>query len=483
VVKGREALPLAIRAGQIGAKAIKRILPPPQSLEYEKTLFPFIIFSKKRYVGNLYEDDATKKPKQKSMGIVLKRRDNAPIVKKIYGGVIDCLLNQYSLTASVAFLRNYLNDMVEGRVPLEDLVITKTLGANYKDPTKIAHRVLADRMGVRDPGNKPQINDRIPFVYIQPPDGLTENTLQGDRIEAPDYIREMKLAPDVRFYITNQILKPVCQIYGLCVEQLEDYPHKNCDFDYWYAVEEKLKEKAIYADNETKRQDKLADLRMDMAKTILFDPFLERLPEVKTTTTRTKKKPQARSDALLAASAAAAAKATPKTVFQPCLQIVFDASEVAKTKIYRGTIDVPGIWTETFELPKSSSTKRKPGSGDGKPLVTKVSTFYTLMFEHAFRRLVQMAEWKDRIMTEGLSILIHNASARSELKKAIVQWKEYEERREALLKLGDSGLLNDFTGLELYAFVAEFLNHIPHEILVPKKEKSTASSATTLTEV
>lgn len=470
VVKGREALPLAIRAGQIGAKAIKSILPPPQSLEYEKTLFPFIIFSKKRYVGNLYEDDANKKPKQKSMGIVLKRRDNAPIVKKIYGGVIDCLLNQSSLTASVAFLRNYLNDMVEGRVPLEDLVITKTLGANYKDPTKIAHRVLADRMGVRDPGNKPQINDRIPFVYIQPPGGLTESTLQGDRIEAPDYIRETKLTPDVRFYITNQIMKPVCQIYGLCVEQLEDYPHKHCDFDYWATVEHALKEKAIYADDEVKRQDKLTDLRIDMAKTILFDPFLERLPEVKTTK---KKKSLARSDALLAAAASAAAKAAAsKTAFQPCFTVSFEASEVedkvAKTKTYRGTIEVPGVWTEVFELPKATSTKRKPGS----PVVTKMSTFYTLMFERAFRHLVQLADWKNRILTEGVSILVHNASARSELKKAIVQWKEYEERREALLKLGDSGLLKDFADLELYAYVAEFLNQIPHAIVAPaKKEK------------
>ena len=37
----------------------------------------------------------------------------------------------------------------------------------YKNPESIAHKVLADRMGKRDPGNKPSTGSRIPFVYIQ----------------------------------------------------------------------------------------------------------------------------------------------------------------------------------------------------------------------------------------------------------------------------------------------------------------------------
>ena len=34
------------------------------------------------------------KCKRKSMGIVLKRRDNAPIVKDVYGGIIDILMKR-----------------------------------------------------------------------------------------------------------------------------------------------------------------------------------------------------------------------------------------------------------------------------------------------------------------------------------------------------------------------------------------------------
>ena len=46
-------------------------------------------------------------------------------------------------------------------------VITKSLSGYYKNPQGIAHKVLADRMAERNPGNKPKPNDRIPYMYIK----------------------------------------------------------------------------------------------------------------------------------------------------------------------------------------------------------------------------------------------------------------------------------------------------------------------------
>ena len=77
---------MLIKSIEMGVKAAKNIntyMKKPQNIEYEKTLWPFVIFSKKRYFGNLYEHNP-EKYKPKYMGIVLKRRDNAPIVKTIY---------------------------------------------------------------------------------------------------------------------------------------------------------------------------------------------------------------------------------------------------------------------------------------------------------------------------------------------------------------------------------------------------------------
>ena len=275
-VTGKDALPIAIAAGQRAAREIKRILPAPQSLEYEKTLFPFILFSKKRYVGNLYEDDANKKPKQKSMGIVLKRRDNAQIVKIIYGGIIDLLMNGQPLEASVDFLKEQLQNLVEGRTPMDELIVTKTLRGHYKNPQQIAHKVLADRMGERDAGNKPAANDRVPYVYIVPPPGV-EVRLQGDRIEHPDYIKEKRLTPDYRHYITNQIMKPVCQLFALCVEQLPGYSFPP---SYWLEREAELQEHTTYRGNAKKIKDRLAAVRMRIAEELLFEPFVSQLANV-----------------------------------------------------------------------------------------------------------------------------------------------------------------------------------------------------------
>jgi hypothetical protein len=500
-VKGREALPLAIRAGQVGAKAIKAYLPKPQSLEYEKTFFPFILLSKKRYVGNLYENDAFKKPKQKSMGIALKRRDYAKQVKIMYGGVIGCFLDKSSLPESERFLKEALTEMVEGRVPLENLIITKTLAANYKNPTKIAHRVLADRMAARDPGNKPQVNDRLPFVYIVPPEGV-EVKLQGDRIETPDYIREAKLTPDYRFYITNQIMKPICQIYGLCVEQLEGYPYRDCGYDYWALVEEKLREKAIYKDDERKRQDKLLDLRMDMARTILFEPFLEKLPNPSAKKSRGKSG-QSRSDALIEASAAAARKTAVKKkveAFKPCIRLVFSAAEVKadkdtnSKKVLEGTIEAFeltangstvesfAIWKHTIQKGKTTVSKKpakavkaeKGSTSESVGTVVNKTVFYAQLFEFGFRHFLEEDAWKTRMTEEGVEVRIDNDPARVNLNKAIKFVKETPclyDQMDAVADTMDIGRLKEFNDMNQYRYVATYLEKIPHAIVKLKAEE------------
>jgi DNA polymerase elongation subunit (family B) len=162
-----ELLEESIKIGEEAASNINKNVKKPQNIEYEKTFWPFTIFSKKRYIGNKYEHNI-KKYKETSMGIVLKRRDNAPIVKTIYGGIMDIILNKRDLEGSKKFFYNSIRDLLDGKVDISQLIISKTVKneSEYSNPNQIAHRVLADRMGERDPGNKPQSNDRIPYAYI-----------------------------------------------------------------------------------------------------------------------------------------------------------------------------------------------------------------------------------------------------------------------------------------------------------------------------
>jgi len=213
----KEALKMCIEIGQLAGETICKVLPEPEEQVYEKTLWPFIILTKKRYVGNLYETNPDKYY-QKSMGIVLKRRDNAKIVKIVVGGIVNKILNERSNKGAIDYCKTELKKILRDKYPIDKFIISKTLKGTYKDRTRIVHAVLADRIGERDPGNKPDINDRIPWVYIVPKGKVL---LQGERVEDPKYVIENKLEIDYLFYITNQIMKPSIQFLELIAKNPE----------------------------------------------------------------------------------------------------------------------------------------------------------------------------------------------------------------------------------------------------------------------
>jgi len=309
-IEGKEALPICIELGKLAGKDVTKQLKPPHDLEYEKTFWPFILFSKKRYAGHLYEEDP-EKYKMKSMGIVLKRRDNAPIVKHVYGGVLDIIMNDKDLKKAEIHLKNETKKVMEGKFNIDKFIISKTLRGSYVNRQQIAHAALVDRITERDPGNAPQPSDRIPYVY-QYLDKKKEETImnnkkkktnefikefcnnisssskrfenvktfinslgqkycylgkdqedlqnslmelvrndkynsieymiktitnnkikiiQGDKIEDPIFLQQNNLPIDYKFYITNQILKPVSQIFALEIEQLDGFKKHMIDFN------------------------------------------------------------------------------------------------------------------------------------------------------------------------------------------------------------------------------------------------------------
>jgi DNA polymerase elongation subunit (family B) len=214
---------------ELGKKAAERITSQcrkAHKIEYEKTFFPFILFCRKRYMGLKYEDDPTK-CKRVGMGIALKRRDNAPIVKDIFGGALDILMEERSLKNAQNFVKDMLVQVIQNTIPLEKYVITKQLRDDYKNPGQIAHRVLADRMEERD-GTAPQVGDRLAYIYVA---NRKDEKKQGDKIEHIDFVKKRNLKPDVEFYITNQIQNPVAQLFALGIEQLDGYiPRKYTEY-------------------------------------------------------------------------------------------------------------------------------------------------------------------------------------------------------------------------------------------------------------
>jgi DNA polymerase elongation subunit (family B) len=265
-IRGKKALEITIELAQQVGDISAKFLKGPHDFEYEKTFMPFCLLSKKRYVGMLYETDPNK-CKRKEMGIVLKRRDNAPIVKDIYGGIIDILMKKQNIKEATDFLKSCLQNIVDEKYPMDKLIITKSLRSGYKNPNSIAHKVLADRITKRDPGNKPSSGDRIPFVYINSPN---KKALQGEKIETPTYILDNNLKIDYSFYITNQIMKPLQQLFALVLEKIWDLQNKRSKISKFKKEIETLRKTT----EPEKFEDKLEQTKNKEVKALLFDEYL-----------------------------------------------------------------------------------------------------------------------------------------------------------------------------------------------------------------
>ena len=263
ILSGDNLLKHCIRCGIAAGEFVDARLRKPQNLEYEKTFYPFILISKKRYIGDKYEwesDVDNKKFKRTSMGIVMKRRDNSPIVKYVFGNIIEKIMVDKDFEGALEWLEKTLIDIINGKFHENYFIISKTLNSYYKNPKSISHKVLADRIGERDPGSRPKANDRIPFMYKEiievEPNGFEtiiveeqigfyktgkragepkykkvkkqgklkfkkKKIIPGDRIENPEYIKENNIKIDYKYYISNQIMNPVKQVLDLNTKYLD----------------------------------------------------------------------------------------------------------------------------------------------------------------------------------------------------------------------------------------------------------------------
>lgn len=255
LLHGREAREATIDITDEAGHFITKCLKPPHDFEFDKAFDPLLMFSKKRYAGNMYENNADDYV-HKYMGIALKRRDNAPIVKTIFGGAMKMLLNARDVAGAFQFVKDKCLELIDGKVSLGQLTITKSLRADYADPSRIAHKALADRIAARDPGNAPAAGDRIAYVYISPKSGQEASKLQGDRIETPLFIKENGLRPDYKHYIEHQLMNPISQAFGLLLEQIPGFkadmvrgcPTAAQDLDKYLAVRESKAADLLFSD-------------------------------------------------------------------------------------------------------------------------------------------------------------------------------------------------------------------------------------------
>lgn len=249
---------------------ISDLLKSPHNLGFEKCISPFILMARKRYSG-LYYTSKTPKKYMNTMGFVLKRRDNALIVKEIVGNAVKMILFEKNIAGSIEYVKRAIYEMLNGKYDIDKFVVTKTLKDSYSCPEQIAHYVLAQRMGERDPGNKPKNGERIPYVFIEVKKKLNEEIKQSDRIENLNYVLENHCGIDYMYYLTNQLMNPLMQVYSLLYRDKTEeiifgeilrYIHQKRENlnpitkFYTFENEPKGKEPSIVEENPSKRPKK-----------------------------------------------------------------------------------------------------------------------------------------------------------------------------------------------------------------------------------
>jgi DNA polymerase elongation subunit (family B) len=269
-IRGQRALEMTIELGQEIGNFCSSWLKAPQFLEYEKTLMPFILLSKKRYVGMLYEEDPNKGA-MKFMGLSLKRRDSCDYLKDTYGGILNILMKDNNILNAIDFLNHSLQQLIDGNVSMEKLAITKALRSDYKNPMQIGHWVLAEKIGKRDPGNKPKPGDRMKFVFVE---NNEKKALMGDKIETPDFIVQNKLPIDYAHYITNQLMKPLQQLFGLALEQIYELQRKTAALKNVRKEYAKLEQEESDLELLMKKREKFSSAKI---KTLLFEKYLTKI--------------------------------------------------------------------------------------------------------------------------------------------------------------------------------------------------------------
>ena len=186
-----------------------------------------ILRNKKRYAGLMWTQ-VDQYDKMDTKGLETVRRDNCALVREVIQTSLDKMLVHRDVKGAIEYVKSQISDLLQNKMDISRLVITKSLnkGADYalglggkKEDYKMkqAHVELAARMKKRDAGSAPQMGDRVPYVIITGAKGAAN----FEKAEDPIYVLENNLPIDFRWYLTNQLSKPLTRIFEPIISDVE----------------------------------------------------------------------------------------------------------------------------------------------------------------------------------------------------------------------------------------------------------------------
>ena len=205
---------LASKCGDILTKEVFN--RKPIEMEFEKVFQPFILLTKKRYIGKKYEDpqDPLKLKGLTTTGIALTRRDYSEYTKECYSAVIDTLVNKSNIKEGIKVFKEYVDRLEKYEANIDQLVLSSLLAKEYK--TQPVHVVLAKKLKERQ--MEVQVGDRIPYIFIESFDKSKKKSELG---EDPTFAKTHNIRYNRVCYLEN-LSKPIIGFFKVVLESSPD---------------------------------------------------------------------------------------------------------------------------------------------------------------------------------------------------------------------------------------------------------------------
>ena len=235
------------------AVEISKTFKKPIELEFEKFMWPLILVAKKRYMYAEWTVPDHHNGEIEAKGVELVRRDNCGYVKETLDAVLNPIMFGNNLAEGRLQAERHIDFLLNGKVPINKLIISKNLRSEYKGYTKkfernedgsksdryhwertkedasgikiiteecpvMAHVALVEKMRLRDINCDVRPGDRVPFVYVDIGD---PKALASKKIEDPSYVIQHNLPIDVLYYLEHQLKNPLKTIFDILLGETE----------------------------------------------------------------------------------------------------------------------------------------------------------------------------------------------------------------------------------------------------------------------
>lgn len=217
--------------GNITSPEIPGLFPPPLRMEFEKAM-RILVFKKKKYAYYMIKNDggfAVDKDSGEIIiikkGIVLTRRDNCKLLKKVYTDLLRHVMDRKNIVGGFKILTDMCASLLNYEIqPRDNLTIIRELGSDYKS-ANFFMKIFSDEL--RKLGRPANPGDRLEFIFVK-----TEAEVRGEDILLGQKMRTLELWEesqntenknnpyppediDVVYYIEHLLMNPLDQLFSV----------------------------------------------------------------------------------------------------------------------------------------------------------------------------------------------------------------------------------------------------------------------------